>query len=134
MIVSTPGDHWNLIGDFSNLPGLCPLLASLHPEERPKSCCFILFSTLFLTTTSSAATWSWCWSWSRLWLLEQQALPDPLPSHSWCCLQTLSLVLAGDDLHLGHPRCQKDAGSSNWDAFSSVALPHRLQQIMVSFY
>ena len=108
----TPGDRWNIIGDFCNLPGLVPSW-QVFTWRRAKTCCFILFSALFLMTTSSAATWSSAGAGAG-WGSGTDRPAGSSSGHSWCCLHTLSLVLTGDAYILRVRRMQNLQWDPRW--------------------
>ena len=90
----SPWNAGNLVRYLSHLPALCPFRQILSPKESRHLLLHPPQSPLF-DDDLVLSKLHWCWSWSRLGLRScRQASPSP--GYSWCRLQSLSLVLAGE--------------------------------------
>ena len=127
----TPGDCWNLIGDFSNLPGLVPSWQVFSPKKG-WNLLLHSFQRPLLDDNLICSNLEWCWNQSRLWLWSSRPAGSS-PGHSWCCLHTLSLMLTGDAYiwSILSVRRMQDLPAG---CLQLRTLPDGLQQITVSLY
>ena len=127
----TPGDWWNIIGDFCCLPGLVPSWQVFTPKKG-RNLLFHPFQHPCLDDHLIHSDLEWCWSQSRLGLRNCRP-PGTSSGHSWCCLHTLCLVLTGD-AYILFILCVRRMQDLPMGRLQLQTLPDGLEEITISFH